>query len=156
VRWVDALAVTAVTGLLLATLAILVANRLLPEDLAHRGEWEQAVFWGAWLIAFAHASWRTAPVRRAKLARAWAEQCRAIAMLRVAAVLLNWVTTGDHLLRTIASGYWPVAGLDLALLTAAGLALCAALSLRLRAQKEQGANVGSRRARSEIPESARA
>ena len=155
VRWVDALAVTAVTGMLLATLVILVANRLLPEDLAHRGEWEKAVFWGAWLIAFAHAFWRTAPVRQAKLAPAWAEQCWAIAVLGVAAVLLNGLTTGDHLLRTIASGYWPVAGLDLALLTAAGLAAIAALRLRLRAQKERGA-VGSGRERSEIPESARA
>src|SRR5690606_18439171 len=40
-RVVDALAVAAVTGMVLATLGILVANRLLPEDLAGRGDWEQ-------------------------------------------------------------------------------------------------------------------
>ena len=38
-------------------------------------------------------------------------------ILGVAAVALNGVTTGDHLARTIAAGYWPVAGVDLALLT---------------------------------------
>jgi hypothetical protein len=32
---------------------------------------------------------------------AWREQCRAIAALAVLAVLLNWFTTGDHLLKTV-------------------------------------------------------
>ena len=69
---------------------------------------------------------------------AWAEQCWAAAALAVAAVLLNWVTTGDHLLRTIGNGYWPVAGVDLALLAAAALAVVAARRLRRR---EMGATV---------------
>jgi uncharacterized iron-regulated membrane protein len=132
-RWVDAMAVTTVTGMLVATLAILAANRILPVELAHRGEWEKAVFWGAWLLAFAHALWRTAPVRKAKLAPAWAEQCWVIAVLGVAAVLLNWITTGDHLLRTIGRGYWPVAGVDLFILGSVALAIVAALRLRRRA-----------------------
>jgi uncharacterized iron-regulated membrane protein len=132
-RWVDAMAVTTVTGMLIATLAILVANRLLPVELEHRGDWEEAAFWGAWILACAHAFWRTAPVRQAKLAPAWAEQCWAIAVLGVSAVLLNWVTTGDHLLRTIGSGYWPVAGVDLFILVSAALAVVAALRLRRRA-----------------------
>jgi uncharacterized iron-regulated membrane protein len=136
-RWVDALAVTTVTGMLVATLAILVGNRLLPEDLAHRGDWEERIFWIAWLVAFAHAWWRTAPVLQARVAPAWAEQCWAIAVLAVLAVLLNWVTTGDHLLRTISHGYWPVAGIDLALLSAAALAVAAALRLRRRARSVQ-------------------
>jgi uncharacterized iron-regulated membrane protein len=128
-RWVDALAVTTVTGMVIAALAILVANRLLPAELANRAEWEKAAFWGAWLLAFAHAVWRTAPVREAKLAPAWAEQCWAVAVLGVAAALLNWITTGDHLLRTISVGYWPVAGFDLALLTGSVIAVVAALRL---------------------------
>jgi uncharacterized iron-regulated membrane protein len=136
-RWVDALAVTTVTGMLVATLAILVGNRLLPEDLAHRGDWEERIFWIAWLVAFAHAWWRTAPVLQARVAPAWAEQCWAIAVLAVLAVLLNWVPTGDHLLRTISHGYWPVAGIDLALLSAAALAVAAALRLRRRARSVQ-------------------
>jgi uncharacterized iron-regulated membrane protein len=133
-RWVDAFAVTTVTGMLLATLAILIANRLLPDSLPARALWEEGVFWGAWVVAAAHAAWRTAPVKQARLAPAWAEQCWAVAALAVGAVLLNWITTGDHLVRTIGTGYWPVAGVDLTLLAGAALAVLSALRLRRRAR----------------------
>lgn len=131
-RWVDALAVTTVTGMVLAALAILVANRLLPAEMAHRGDWEARVFWAAWLLAFGHAAWRSEAVRRARIAPAWREQCWAIVVLALAAVGSNWVSTGDHLGRTLAAGYWPVAGLDLALLASAAVAALAARRLRLR------------------------
>lgn len=131
-RWVDALAVTTVTGMVLAALAILVANRLLPAEMAHRGDWQARVFWAAWLLAFGHAAWRSEAVRRARIAPAWREQCWAIVVLALAAVGSNWVSTGDHLGRTLAAGYWPVAGLDLALLASAAVAALAARRLRLR------------------------
>lgn len=134
-RWVDALAVTTVTGMLCATVAMLVGNRLLPVDLPMRGDWEERVFWGAWLIALAHAIWRTSPVRAARIAPAWREQCWALATLCVSAVLLNWVTTGDHLIKTLTTPYWPVAGVDLVLLGSAGLALVAARRLAGRERK---------------------
>jgi hypothetical protein len=133
-RWVDALAVTTVTGMLLATTAILVANRALPAELAHRDAWQRRIFWGTWALALAHAAWRTSPVRKALLAPAWREQCWAVAALAAAAVLLNWATTGAHWGRTIPQGYWPVAGLDLALSAVAALAVTAARRL---AQREQ-------------------
>jgi uncharacterized iron-regulated membrane protein len=132
VRCVDALAVTTVTGMVVAALVMLVANRVLPTDLAHRGDWEKWAFWGSWMLAFAHAAWRSAPVAEARLAPAWREQCWAIAALALAAVALNWITTGDHLGKTLAQGYWPVAGFDLALLVSAGLAVLAARRLRRR------------------------
>jgi hypothetical protein len=132
-RWVDAFAVSTVTGMLVATLAMLIGNRLLPIDLPARGDWEQWIFWGAWMLAFAHGIWRTAPVAEARMAPAWAEQCGAIAVMAVAAVLLNWVTTGDHLPRTLGGGYWPVAGVDLFLLASAATAAMAARKLRGRA-----------------------
>ena len=132
-RVVDALAVTTVTGMLAATAAVLVANRLLPEALPARGDWEEGLFWAAWALAFCHAWWRTAPVRQARIAPAWAEQCVAIAALAVAAVVLNALTTGDHLFKTLADGYWPVAGVDLVLLATAALAAGAARHLRRRA-----------------------
>ncbi|MDZ7855846.1 PepSY-associated TM helix domain-containing protein [Sphaerotilus sp.] len=131
-RVVDALAVATVTGMLVATLAILVANRLLPADLPARGDWEEACFWGAWLVALAHALWRTAPVRAARIAPAWREQCWAVAALAVLAVLLNWASTGHHLLHTLGQGNWPVAGMDLSLLATAALATLAARHLRRR------------------------
>ena len=80
-----------------------------------------------------HAFWRTAPVAEGRMAPAWREQCIAIAVLAVAAPLLNWITTGDHLLRTIGQGYWPVAGVDLFMLAGAVLAVLAVRKLRLRA-----------------------
>lgn len=134
-RAVDALAVATVTGMLIAAISMLVLNRLLPADLPQRGEWEEMGFWAAWLIALTHATWRTAPVRQARIAPAWREQCWAIAALAPTAVLLNWATTGDHLLKTIGEAYWPVAGLDLSLLATAGLAAFAAVTLRRREQR---------------------
>ena len=50
IRWVDALAVTTVTGMITATVALLAVNRLLPEELPHRGSWEEAAFWLVWLL----------------------------------------------------------------------------------------------------------
>ena len=82
-------------------MSILVANRLLPEDLADRDDWEKGVFWGAWVLALAHAAWRSAAVQRARISPAWREQCWAVAALALTAVVLNWITTGDHLLKTI-------------------------------------------------------
>ncbi|ARB47389.1 PepSY-associated TM helix domain-containing protein [Alloalcanivorax xenomutans] len=135
-RVVDALAVTTVTGMLIATLGILIANRLLPVSLPARGTWEQYCFWGIWGLAMVHAFWRTAPVARARLAPAWGEQCWAIAVLAVSAVVLNWITTGDHLLKTLSAGYWPVAGVDLFMLVSALVAVLTARRLQRRARPQ--------------------
>jgi uncharacterized iron-regulated membrane protein len=138
-RWADAMAVATVTGMLVATLAMLVANRALPEGLTQRGDWEKAVFWGAWVLAFAHAAWRSAPARIGRASVAWLDQCWAVAALAFAAVLLNWVTTGDHLGKTLGERYWPVAGFDLALLCAGAIAVAAALALRRRGRAARAA-----------------
>jgi len=134
-RIVDALAVATVTGMVIAALTMLVVNRLLPAELPQRGTWEERAFWAAWLLALAHALWRTAPVALARIAPAWREQCWALVLLAPTAVLLNWATTGDHLGKTLAAAYWPVAGVDLALLTTAGLAW---LATRALARREAG------------------
>ncbi|MCB1755162.1 MAG: hypothetical protein KDJ38_06550, partial [Gammaproteobacteria bacterium] len=47
------------------------------------------------------------------------------------AVLLNWISTGDHLLYTLFN-YWPVAGVDLCLLITAAVSAATARSLRKR------------------------
>lgn len=133
VRTVDALAVTTVTGMLIATATVMVANRLLPVDLPARGDVEEYIFWAAWALSFVHAWWRTAPVREARIAPAWREQAWAFAALAVSAVVLNWVTTGDHLIKTVFTDpYWPVAGVDLSLLVSAWLAVVAARHLQRR------------------------
>lgn len=122
VRVVEALVVGSVTGIIIATLAFLVANRLLPAGLVwfgvERAALEMGVFYLVWLASFAHAA--------GQAGAAWGQQAWAIAGLAVAAVTLNAMTTGDHLLRTLAQGQWGVAGMDLLLLVTAGLALVAA------------------------------
>jgi uncharacterized iron-regulated membrane protein len=139
-RIVDALAVTTVTGMVLATLGILIANRLLPEALPGRGDWERYAFWAVWALALVHAGMRGAPVARGLTNPAWREQTWAIAVMAVAAVALNWITTGDHLLRTLSRGYWPVAGIDLFLLGSAVIAVLTARKLGQRAHAKHAAH----------------
>ena len=134
-RVVDALAVTTVTGMVIAAIGMLVANRLLPADLAGKGDWEKTVFFGLWALALAHALVRSAPVAQARMNPAWREQCWAIAALAVAAVVLNAITTGDHLVKTVfTETYWAVAGVDLSLLASAWVATWAARQLARREQ----------------------
>lgn len=155
-RWVDAFAVATVTGTVLATLAMFVANRALPEDLVLRAEWQERIFWAAWAAAFIHAAVRTSAVRLARFAPAWAEQTWSIVVLALAAVVLNWLTTGDHLLRTISEGYWPVAGVDLMLLLAAAVAAYSAVRLQKRARQHASKLAGDRSADPRSPEAMRA
>jgi hypothetical protein len=110
-----------ITGMPLATLAMLVANRWLPVGLNARADWEVQVFYGAWLLATAHAAhaiWRS-PQRRAP----WSVHCLAISVLAVLAVVSNAWSTGDHPWQAIKHGLTAVAGVDLVLL---GVALLAA------------------------------
>jgi hypothetical protein len=59
----------------------------------------------------------------------------------VTAVILNWITTGDNLIKTIFTDtYWAVAGVDLSLLATAAIALWAARKLKQRAQLPADAN----------------
>lgn len=137
-RIVDALAVTTVTGMLIATFAILVSNRVIPDDTPGKGGWETQIFWWAWLVALLHALWRSAPVARGECNPAWREQCWIAAALAVAAVIMNWISTGDHLIKTIFTDtYWAVAGVDLSLLAAAIICVIAARKLKQRELNSQ-------------------
>ena len=128
VRLVEGLTVGSVAGILIATLAFFVANRLLPHGATfldyERYALEIWAFVLAWLASFAHA-WLRPPY-------AWAEQCWTIASLAVLAVILNALTTGDHLVRTLSEGQWAVAGMDLTLASAAVAAALSARRLRRR------------------------
>ncbi|PJK01982.1 peptidase [Lysobacteraceae bacterium NML03-0222] len=142
-RVVDALAITAITGMVLAALAILVANRLLPESFTALGwqssDWQKAAFWGVWLAAGLHAWLRSAPLAQGRPNPAWREQCLLVAVLALLAVALNWLSTGDHLLKTlITERYWPVAGVDMALLLSALTALWTARRLGERTRRAEG------------------
>jgi len=108
--------------------------------MGERDVFEAGAFWTAWLLAGVHAALQSRPVQQGRIAPAWRQQCYASATLAIAAVALNWITTGEHLGRSIARGYWPVAGFDLVLLAAAAIALMAARRLRLREKTKQRDN----------------
>ncbi len=145
IRWVDAIATGTVTGPLIAVATLFVANRVLPESLPQLGIWEERIFWYAWLASFVHAAWRSSPVAAGKLSPAWREQCWAIAVLSAAAVLLNWATTGDHLIKTVSEGYWPVAALDLVLLITSVIAFRTGRALRRRELRVSAESASSQR-----------
>ena len=112
---VTAIAVTTTSGLVAATLAFLIANKLLPLALDHRATAEMQVFFAVWAMMSGHALWRGT--------RAWREQCALVAMLAVGAAVLNWSVTGQHPLVSIPA----VAGVDVMLLV---LGLAAAATAR--------------------------
>lgn len=128
VRIVEALTVGTVTGLVIATLGFFVSNRLLSLNISiagvERAALEVWIFYLLWLAGFLHAFFRPR--------NAWREQCWAIAGLAIAAVVLNAFGTGDHLLHTVTSGMWPVAGMDLMLLAGAAASILAARKLKRR------------------------
>jgi uncharacterized iron-regulated membrane protein len=126
---VEGLAIGSVSGIVIATLSFFAVNRLLPSDTTFAGYDRAALeiwtFYLVWLAAFGHAWWRPR--------RAWMEQCWAMAAFAVTAVLLNWLTTGDHLLHSLAHRHlWAVAGMDLLLLASAAAATLTAIRLRIR------------------------
>lgn len=105
---VTAIAVTTTSGLMNATLAFLVANKVLPVTLDGRAGTEMQVFFIAWAVMFAHALWRGA--------RAWREQCALVAGLAIGAATLNWGMTGQHPIAALQSDMPAIAGVDLMLL----------------------------------------
>ncbi|PWC36558.1 hypothetical protein TSO352_11905 [Azospirillum sp. TSO35-2] len=94
------------TGLLIATLAMMLANRLLPAAVPSRELVEVAVFFLSWIGAGLHAGVRTVGNPP------WSGQCTAVAGLAAACVLLNWITTGEHPVRALAGGDWAILGVD--------------------------------------------
>lgn len=133
VRFMSAFNAALIGGLPLATLGMLAANRLLPETMAQRASWEIWLFFATWLATALHSF---ASTYRSEASRApWRAQCAAIALLALAAVLLNGMTTGDYLWRSLDQAQWAVAGVDGALLLVAGLAGSLWLRLSQRASR---------------------
>jgi len=113
-RLIEAANVAAIAGLGLACISFLWANRMVPLGLAHRDDWELAVFFGVWALALVHALARPA-------AAAWKEQLGLLAALCLLLPLLNALTVGDHLGAQLLRGDWESAGVELFAL-ATGLA----------------------------------
>ncbi|MBW7862482.1 MAG: PepSY domain-containing protein [Rhodocyclaceae bacterium] len=108
-RLVERLNLATVVGLPCALAAYFWANRLLPVDLAGRAAWEVHVLFLAWAVMAVHAAWR--PTRRA-----WIEQLWLAAAAYGLLPVLNALTTGRHLGRSLPEGDWVFAGFDLSML----------------------------------------
>ena len=124
---VEAVTIWGVMGVLTATAAYFVANRLLPQGMwsslgISRIYWEVIIFYVVWLTAIPHGALRKK--------KAWFDQVVILTILCFIAPILNWVTTGDHLLRTIATGQWALVCVDLMLFTCAAVAAYAAIRLQ--------------------------
>jgi uncharacterized iron-regulated membrane protein len=148
-RVVAAVVCFSTTSLLLATLAMLAANRLLPAALPQRALTEALIFFAVWLgggLQAAVLSWRNVKHgKHGSNAAPWLSQTWGIALLAALTPLLNWLTTGDQPWRTLSRGDYAVFGVDGVLLCTAAIALRVALQLRAsRRRRALPAGVGKK------------
>ncbi|SFM13312.1 PepSY-associated TM helix domain-containing protein [Pelosinus propionicus] len=116
-RAIEAFNTTAITGLIIACIAYLWANRLLPFGIKERADAEITAFFSIWLIMLLHSFLRP-PLR------AWIEQLRIAAGFCIGLPVLNALTTNVGLLQSIPRNDWMTASVDL---TAASLGIILAL-----------------------------
>jgi hypothetical protein len=108
---VRALNVGVVAGMPLASIALLWANRLLPDNMATRADLEARCFWVAWLGA---AAWGLLRMQRGK---PWRDLFGFTALLLLALPVLNALAQPrSSLLASIAEHDWVLAGVDLSAL----------------------------------------
>ncbi|WP_458072351.1 PepSY-associated TM helix domain-containing protein [Rhodanobacter sp. BL-MT-08] len=101
------LSVAVIAGMPLASVALLWANRLLPDNLTARAAWEAQSFYAVWLLA---AIWAVLRLRRGK---PWRELFGMTAALLLALPLLNALTEPrSSLPASIANHHWVLAGID--------------------------------------------
>lgn len=120
---VERLNIATIAGLPLAIAVLFWANRLLPVDLAGRGDREAGCFLVAWGIALSHALVR--PVMPA-----WREQLQLGAALFLLLPALDALTAGEYLRAALLQRNGAHLGFDAAMLGCGGLLLLAARRLR--------------------------
>ncbi|MEM1190026.1 MAG: PepSY-associated TM helix domain-containing protein [Pseudomonadota bacterium] len=133
-RFVRNMNVGTFVGLLIAIGAYFWSNRLLSVDMPGREQWEVHSMFLVWLGCFVHASLRP-------YARAWIEQLYVLAAVFLMLPLVNALTTELHLLNTLASGSWVLAGFDLVALLVGMIALTVARHLRQRELRQKSAAI---------------
>lgn len=121
-RVVEALNVAGIAGLMLACVAYLWINRLLPLEIAERAGWEVRLFFAVWGVTLGHALLR--PWRRA-----WVEQLAASAALCLLLPGINLLTTGDQFVAAWLRGDGESAAVELVAIVFGLLGLVAARML---------------------------
>lgn len=131
---VESLTIASVAGLIAATFAFFLSNRLLPDDAywvnSSRVSTEIGAFYLVWILTLFHAF-----ARHRTSTLGWAEQCLLIALLGVSAVCANAFSTGDHILRSLAKGHYSVAGMDILLILSSAVAAGTFIKLKKGATK---------------------
>lgn len=105
-RAVEALNITTITGSVIACIAFLWSNRLLPPGLPSRADAEITVFFSLWLLMLIHAYLRP-PLR------AWIEQLSLAAGLCICLPILNALTSNVGLLPAVRQNDWMTVSVDL-------------------------------------------
>jgi len=127
-RVIDALNVSGIAGLMLASVGYFWINRLVPVALPEREVWEVGLFFALWFLTLVHASLR--PVMRG-----WVEQLGATAFLCLALPLINMLTTGDNFVAALARGDGEAAGVELTAMASGLLCIAAARFVRRKSQQ---------------------
>ncbi len=125
---VERLNIGTIIGLPTAIAAYFWANRLLPNDLQNRAEWEVHCLFLTWLTLLVHAAARPKFI-------AWKEQLFFSALAFTCLPILNALTTDRHLGVSIFQGDWVFVGFDLTVL-AIGL-VCVFILILLNASQRK-------------------
>lgn len=105
-RLVQVLNITAIAGICAALPSLLLANRLLPDMLANRKEWEVRCFFIVWGFSFIYSFLR--PHRKA-----WAELFGLAAICCFSVPIINKLTTNQFLISYILNNNWQLAGVEI-------------------------------------------
>ncbi len=124
------------TGLAVACVGYLWANRLVPLGIGHQTDWELRIFYGLWLLTLVHALLR-APTA------AWREQLGLFAGLCLLLPVLTVLSTGDHLPAQWMRRDWESAGVELMALAFGFAALGALRALHRRDERDRLGSVAS-------------
>jgi|GEM_PF-2868195 len=113
-RLVEILNVGTIGGLSIAVASIFWLNRLLPVEMVARADWEIRGFFIIWLICLLHP-WLC------RHRSAWLQQMAVATLAYLLLPLLNALTGGNSLLRSLTFGQWSIASIDLIALLLAAL-----------------------------------
>jgi len=127
-RSIEVLNIAAISGLMVACVAYFWINRLVPLEVSDRAAWEIKLFFYIWLGSLLHASLRPA-------SRAWVEQLAVFATLCLLLPILNWLTTGQHVIHYFIQGDWLNVGLELTVVLLGVLSVFAIKKLKRKQQK---------------------
>lgn len=127
-RIIEVLNISAISGLMVACVAYFWVNRLLPLEFTGRAGWEIKLFSFVWLGSLLHAALRPA-------SRAWIEQLVAFVALCLLLPVMNWLTTGQHLIVYLMQGDWVNVAFELTVLLFGVLGVFTVKILKRKQQK---------------------